>query len=293
MLLGLGLKSITASSFCARAGDVYHVVGLSRDRRLGGLQIEVAIWHPSLDPSATKPSLFSPVIAMVAPDGAYEQWTWQDDSFDVVQIERVITGFFLGFRFPADLLACLPARDEWSSMQERITEATGSAINFHDAQPSYEVPGGILNVASTRKRMSALLKELCFPLGFEISAADELVATKVRGALHDCVSIRLDKHGTLASVAVFHWLPEIWRADRRLKGIYHPFNGALLHGADDRIWLINPLVTLAVADMDFMREVLNDVLAEWASRVFDVTTYVETVNSEYRLVADKILKLRH
>lgn len=283
LLRRLGFARVSSSVSCARMGDVYHLVGVSTDRRLGGLQIEVAVWHPQLNPNATRPTLLSPLIAMVAPDGAHDNWTWGDASLDIVQIERVITGFFSGFCSLEDAVACLEGRDA-----SAYTNANATAQLEVAYPPStYHTFGGTLGLPSVTRVMSQFLRELCTPLGFALIPTDDLVMTRSRGRVQDCVSIRLDKFGTLATVAVFQWLPEIWQANRVLRGTYHPFNGSLICGADGRISLVNP-IRIADSHIDFIRGELTAVLSEWAFKVFDLDTYLPTIKPEYGLIADNI-----
>lgn len=298
MLMRLGFERVTPSIVAAAVGEVYHVVGVRKDRRLAGIEISVAVWHPKLDAgiSPYRPNLESPVLAAVAPSGAQCNWTWADEAFDLPQIERVIRAFFYGFRSSGDLLAVLEGRAGWEAASERLgSHQSAVRPDIGPGLAKYDVEGGALSITSSKTRMAGILPNLVAGFGFGPSETDPDVQIRRRAGVWDCVKPMVDSYGTIAAIAVYQWIPEVWLAEPAFEGVYHPFNGDLLTDSDGRVSLLSTIRGIDGAQLEELRARLELMLEDWSSRVFDVGTYLATIRSENNIVREKVtrfLKLR-
>jgi hypothetical protein len=288
----LGFASHSPSRLWARVGEVYHIVEVTHDRRLGGTNVGVLVWHPHFSEEvhvSGQPAIASPVRGELAPDGIQENWSWQEESLDLVQILRVAQSFFAVFGSAADILTCMEDRYVWPGFRDALEHlrSVGKSQPYTDACPAYAVTGGVRSWNAAASDMQHLLSELAVPMGFKVVGEDRLVAIRKRNGVHDCLSVRLDKFGALASIAVFHWLPELWQADRSLKGVYHPFNGSLID-VDGRVLLINTSFPEAVP-VDQLRELASRAVRSW-EHVSDLGTFRRSIKDEYSLIGQKLAR---
>ncbi len=287
----LGFEKITPSRFWVQVNDIYHLIELRGDRRLGGLMVGLAIWHPLFEDSLTegKPSgLYSPVVAYAAPNGAFDNWTWDDASIDLIQIERVIRGFFSGFLSSKDIVRALEGIYVWPAYVPSVEKMASGGLESYEltkARPAYEVIGRGADNLSIEVSISGQIFKYMTSLGFKCDRKNRLLYMRQRGNIHDCVQIRFDIYRTLASIDVFQWTPDLWRADKRLRGTYHPFNGFEVE-FDGRPILFSTANLQVIGDVDIGQGL--SVIDSRVSDVTDIFTYINSIRPEHSTVAAQL-----
>jgi hypothetical protein len=296
VIRSLGFEKAQRHLFCTRVGKLNHNIFLRKDGLLKGHQFIASVTHSSFEQFATDgvPCHHSPVSGCLSPRGVVENYTWSEGPDDS-ELRKLLILFFSCFGRAEDLVNSLSGR--YVSAQFAETIANIAENGDDDAPmverggvPRYETVGGLMPIAEVGTKIGRQLEKTVFDLGFVAVKGDPLTLIRERlPGVFDCIRVLFDTFGTIFSIQIFSWVKELWAADRRLRGEFHPFNSVFLQSGSAPVLL--SAITATPELFAPLAQSIESTIAQFAA-VNSVREYVETIRPEYSLIRERFLRFR-